>query len=267
MGDLFQQLFIAPILNLLVIFLRFFEVAHVPFALGFAIIALTAFVRLLVAPLMHAQLRSAHKMAKLQPKLAKLKKEYEKDKAKLQQEQMKLYQEAGINPAAGCLPMLVQIPIFLALFRVFSTVLDGNNTNHALDFINQLVYSPALRITSLDLSFFGLDLIAKPSEWQVKGLFLLAIPLITGGLQYVQSKQMMGMQKHENEEVLKTPAKEEEPEDMSQSIQKQMALITPIMIGVFSYSFPVGLALYWNTFTLFGILQQYILQKEHDNGR
>ena len=82
-----------------------------------AIIFFTIIIRVLMTPLMLPQLRSAKKMQELQPKLQELQKKYGKDRERLSQEQMKLYREAGVNPMGGCLPMLIQFPIWIGLYQ------------------------------------------------------------------------------------------------------------------------------------------------------
>lgn len=266
MSDLFNQLFINPILNLLIVFFKTFESLNVPYAFGFAIIAVTATIRLILAPLTKKQLESAQQMQKLQPEIQKLSKKHKDDKTKLQQEQMRLYKEAGVNPAAGCLPLLIQMPLFFALFRVFTRVLRDTNGQSPIDFINSVTYATSLHISNLNLSFFSVDLTTSPSQWQTIGIWLLAIPVITGLLQYIQTKQMMAQRPSPAsfQAVQKNTAKKtDSSEDMGQNMQKQMAIISPLMIGFFAYSFPIGLALYWNTFTVFGILQQYFINKKH----
>src|SRR3972149_8519100 len=99
----FNQIFVFPILNLLVIFYSVFIFLKVPGAFGFAIIALTVFVRILLQPFFHKQMSTAKKMQDLKPHLDKLSQKHKGDKARLQQEQLKLYQQEGINPASGCL--------------------------------------------------------------------------------------------------------------------------------------------------------------------
>lgn len=256
----FDQVFVTPILNILIAFNKGLSFLGVPFAFGFAIIGLTLFIRALLAPLVHKQLASAKQIARLKPELDKLSKKYKDDKMQLQQKQMELYKKAGVNPAAGCLPLLIQMPLFYALFRVFFKAISSNGKGAALEAINNVLYSPVLKITSLDLNFFGFDLTTKPSQWQSAGFILLTIPLITGGLQYIQSQYMLS-QSLPKSASRKGNAKKQE-DDTAASMQKQMALISPIMFGFLSYNFPVGLALYWNTFTLFGILQQYLLHKK-----
>ena len=178
---------------------------------------------------------------------------------RLQQEQLKLYQQAGINPAGGCLPLLVQMPILIALYNLFFQLLNADRAQ-VVSQINKVAYFPFLKISSLDLAFFGSNLAVKPSDWQSKGFWLLTIPLITGLLQYWQTKMMVPATQAL---VPKENKKEDEKgnNDMASTMQKQMLLMMPIMIGFFAYSFPLGLSLYWNTFTVFGIIQQYQIQK------
>lgn len=85
---------------------------------GLAIIIITVIFRILVAPLMHKQAKSNFQMQRIQPKIASLQEKYSNDKVRLNQEMQKLYAEAKFNPLAGCLPMLLQLPIFMALFQV-----------------------------------------------------------------------------------------------------------------------------------------------------
>lgn len=249
-----NQILVWPILNLLIGLYVGFSFLQIPGALGFAIIALTVIIRILLTPLTHAQLRSAKKMQELKPRLDELNKKHKGDKVKLQQAQMALYKEMGVNPAAGCLPLLVQFPVFIALYSVFTQILGSGNGGAFVSEVNKVLYFPWLHITKLNLSFFGLDLAIKPNQWQTHGVLLLAIPLITGALQYLQTRLM----------TTPTPKAVVKPneEDQMQAIQKQMTLIMPIMIGVFALSFPVGLALYWNIFTLFGIMQQLYINKK-----
>jgi YidC/Oxa1 family membrane protein insertase len=276
--NIFNTLLVIPILNALVALYKLFLFIRIPGALGFALILLTVIIRLLLNPFTKAQLESAAKLNKLKPKLDELQKIYKGDKTRIQQEQMKLYQQAGINPAAGCLPLLIQMPILIALYNLFFSILNTPDIGKVVAAVNKVVYTPLLKIESFDLSFFGMQLAHKPNEWQKYGWWLLAIPVITGLLQYVQTKMMMpasanlpadnagtsqGKQAASQELTVKDAPKEEKKEDdMGTAMQKQMGIMMPLMIGFFAYSFPLGLSLYWNTFTIFGIIQQYQVNKK-----
>jgi YidC/Oxa1 family membrane protein insertase len=264
--NLWNQILVWPILNVLIGLYKLFEFLHIPGPLGFAVIGLTLIIRLLLYPLMAAQLRSAKKMAKIKPHMDALSVKHKGDKAALQQAQMALYKEHGVNPAAGCLPLLIQMPVLIALYNVFYQVLNNGNLEKIIGEINKIVYLPAFKITTLDLNFFGLNLAVKPSQFQTHGVLLLLVPVITAALQYWQTKLMMPSSVPQSGTTAGKPAIEksgEKPkEDMAGDMQKQMAIITPIMFGYFAYQFPLGLALYWNIFGLFGIMQQLRVNAE-----
>lgn len=272
--SLWNQILIWPIMNLLVMFYKFSEWLQLPGPLGFAIIFLTIVMRLILYPLMQAQLKSAKKMAAMKPHIDALNAKHKDDKKALQQAQLDLYKEHGVNPAAGCLPLLVQFPVLIALYNVFYSVFTSGDMTAIVAQINQIVYSPALRLSTIDLSFFGVNLGIKPSSFQTNGWWLLSIPIITGLLQWYQTKLMIlpssgqvpsaasgqqtaGKNKSSGKKLLAGTEKPEEKKvDTAMEMQKQMAMITPIMFGYFALQFPLGLALYWNVFGLFGIMQQ-----------
>jgi len=256
--NLWNQLLVWPITNLLMVFYKFCEWLHLPGPLGFAIILLTIAIRLILYPLMNAQLKSAKKMADMKPHLDELSKKHKDDKQALQQAQMALYKEHGVNPAAGCLPTLVQFPILIALYNVFYQVLGNGNAAKMMTDINAIVYNKALQVTTFDVTFFGMNLGIKPSDWQKFGWWLLLIPVITALLQLYQSKLMMP--KTPAATTIAVPGEEKKTDSMA-DMQKQMMFITPIMFGFFAFQLPIGLALYWNIFGLFGIIQQLQVNK------
>ncbi len=256
MGDIWNTLFIHPIINTLVALYKLFEWMHIPGPLGFAVIGLTLVIRLVLYPLMHAQLRSAKKMAKMKPHMDALAAKHKDDKTALQQAQLALYKEHGVNPAAGCLPLLIQMPVLIALYNVFYQVLGNGNLTKVIEDINAAVYTPALKLTTLDLTFFGANLGIKPSQFQTHGYWLLLVPLITAALQYWQTRLMLPATPPADAKALAGK------EDTAADMQKQMAIITPLMFGYFALQFPLGLALYWNVFGLFGIMQQLAVNRE-----
>ncbi len=256
--NLFDVVLINPIINALIVLYSVLSIVHTPFALGFSIILLTVAIRLVVWPLTSTQLRSSKKMAELKPHLDSIKAKHGSDKVRHQQEVSKLYKEHGINPLAGCLPLLLQIPIFIALYQVLLKFVNLNSVQ-LLENINQRIYFPMLKLTDIpNTSFFGLSLSAKPNQWQQIGFLILIIPLLTGVLQFIQSKMLVPEEKHGIVKA-KNNKKDDKAglEDSMGQMQSQMALIMPAMIAFFSYGFPVGLSLYWNTFTIIGIVQQY----------
>ena len=256
MGNIFNTLLVIPIINLLVVVYKGLVLIHIPFAFGFSIIILTVLVRLVLSPLTAAQLKSAKKMQEINPHLQKLKEKHKGDAKTLQTEQAKLYKEFGINPLAGCLPLLIQLPFTIGFYQVLNKVVKLD-PHTVVSEINSMVYSHSLRISQAwDPNFFGLSLSTTPSHLISKGVFLiLLLPVITGLLQFLQSKMMFPA-------AVKTEKgkKEKKNDDFASAFQSQSTFIFPVMIAVLSYGFPIGLSLYWNTFTIFGIIQQYKIQ-------
>jgi YidC/Oxa1 family membrane protein insertase len=254
--DLFNTLFFGPIVNVIVFVIRVLEASNIPGALGFAIILLTIGIRFLIWPLMATSMKSAKKMADLKPHLEELKKKHGSDKQALAAAQMALYKEHGVNPAGGCLPVLIQIPPMIAIYQVIYAFFEGE---HGLSRINSMLYIPEWKLTSLpDLDFFGINLALKPSDFQTAGYLLLLIPVITGLLQLIQSKMMAPKAvKEYPSDSPKEKKDKESAEDTMMAVQGQMTYFMPVMIGYIAFTFPIGLALYWNTLTLIGIWQQY----------
>src|SRR3990167_4341824 len=186
--NFFTTVFVFPILNLLVLFYKIFLFIRIPGAFGLAIIALTVFIRILLHPFFKQQLETSKKMQDLKPHLDRLSEKHKGDKKKIQEEHMKLYQQAGINPAAGCLFMIVQIPVFIALYNTLSLFLLNGNATKIISQINKVLYHPALKIQSIDPWFFGFNLALSPAKsghW-----YYYILPVVTALLQYLQTKAM-----------------------------------------------------------------------------
>lgn len=256
-GDIFNLVFMGPVINLLILIYQGLQAVHFPGALGLAIILLTLLIRILVWPFMSSQIKATKKMADLKPHLAELKKKHSDNKQALAQAQMALYKEHGVNPAGGCLPALIQIPIFIALYQAILNVFPGGSSN--LDYVNSLLYFPNFKLAGFpDPNFFGLNIASKPFDhWQTQPAIVL-VPLLTALLTFVQSKMMMPKAiSHHRDESPKETKEKEGMEDAMASVQGQMVFLMPIMIGYFAFSFPVGLAIYWNAYTILGIIQQH----------
>jgi YidC/Oxa1 family membrane protein insertase len=256
--SLFDTIFFGPIVNILVLLVRGLEGIGIPGALGIAIILVTILIRILVWPLMATQLKSAKKMADLKPHMDELKKKHKDDKQALAKAQMDLYKEHGVNPAGGCLPLLIQIPPMIAIYQVIYSFFSGPG---GLDRINHVLYNQSWRLTEIpNLNFFGLNLADKPSDFARVGTLILVVPVLTALLQLVQSRMMTPKVVPVNKKDSKKEKQEKESmEDAMASMQGQMMFIMPLMMGYISYTFPMGLALYLNTLTLVGIFQQYLI--------
>lgn len=256
-GQFFTVSLINPIVNILIAIFQILQFLHVPFALGFSIIILTVLIRFLLYPFTAAQLRTTQKMQAINPHLSKLKEKHKGDSQGLQQATMALYKEHGVNPAAGCLPALIQLPIIISLYSVFQHVIKLNPIE-LVQYINGIAYFPFLRLQQpWDTNFFGLPLDKNPSELLSSvGYLILLLPAVTALLQFFQSKMMFPPKPKEVKKSSDTAA------DFSQALQTQSLYMFPLILGYISYTFPLGLSLYWNTFTIFGMIQQYLLQKE-----
>lgn len=226
--DYWQLIVLSPVLNILIV------MTHALFdSFGLAIIALTIITRVLMYPLTMKQLRSTKAMQSLQPKLLELQKKYARDKNKLGQEQMRLYREAGVSPAGCMVPMLVQMPIWIALFQAVYLALA--KTPEALLKLSSSLYDwPVVySMLPLDRSFLGLDL-ASPN-------FVLA--LLVGVSMWVQQKMVA--------------TKSADPSQQRQS--EMMLWMMPVMFFFFSLQFPSGLALYWVVSNVISIVLQYFV--------
>ncbi|MCL4363985.1 YidC/Oxa1 family membrane protein insertase [Patescibacteria group bacterium] len=251
--NLFNSVFVFPILNLLLLLYKVFLFIRLPGAFGFAIIGLTVLIRGLFQPFFKQQMETAKKMQELKPHLDRLNEKHKGDQKTLQQEQLKLYQQAGINPASGCLFMIIQIPVFIALYQALSLFLINNQAAKMITEINGILYAPFLRITqAINPWFFGFNLAVSPKQ---SGTWVyLLVPLVTGILQYFQATSM----------AMTPPVQEKKPDDkkgkedsadFQKAMNTQMKFLFPLMIGWFSYTLPAGLSLYWNIFSLFSIIQ------------
>ncbi|MDP2649908.1 MAG: YidC/Oxa1 family membrane protein insertase [bacterium] len=259
MGELFNELLFRPIINILVLIYQVLLSLHIPYALGFSIILLTILIRFVLYPLTTAQLKSSKKMQDIAPHLSNLKAKHKNDAKKLQAETMKLYKEHGVNPASGCLPIIIQLPLIWTLYSVLQKIVMLNS--NTVSEVNKYLYNyDFLKLTHpWNATFFGLPLGQNPSHLISTIPLIILVPLFTGVFQFVQSKMMIV--KQNPEQTKEATGKEEKKQgDFASAFQTQSLYIFPAMIGFFSYSFPIGLSLYWNTFTIFGILQQYRIQ-------
>lgn len=260
--NFFNTYFVIPILNVLVLLYKGFLFVKLPGAFGFAVIALTVLVRIILHPFFKQQLETAKKMQEIKPQLDKLSAQFKKEPQRLQQEQLKLYQQAGINPASGCLFLIIQIPVFIGLYNTLSLFLLNGHGAAIIQKVNAVLYNSALKIGSIDPWFFGFNLAltpAKGGQW-----YYYLIPIVTGVLQYLQVQVSMPQQPASTTALAEKntdPNKKSDSDDFQKAMNTQMKFIFPLMIGWFSYTLPTGLSLYWNIFSLFSILQYKQLKK------
>jgi len=205
-------------------------------------------------------------MKDLAPELDKLKKQHKNDKQSLAQAQMALYKKHGINPAAGCLPQIIQIIVLIALFQAFNQVLKTDG--EIISKLNSVLY-PFLTFakeSQINTRFLYLDL-TRPdfftlpfkinlgffSLTKLPGIFLLA----AAATQFLSSKMMMPQVKENEKQAKKT---EEKEDDMMAMMQKQMVYMMPLMTIFIGFRFSSGLVLYWLAFSLFMLAQQLLIK-------
>ena len=205
-----------------------------------SIVGLTLVIRAALIPLFVKQIKSSRNMALLQPQVRELQKKYKHDRERLAQETMKLYKDAGTNPFASCLPLLLQMPIFFALFRLIDQA-ARNNTAHG--FLTD----------DLARNFGGAELFGIP----IAGTFLsgdgaavmgLAAVLVVAMTATTFLTQRQLMSKNMPPEALTGPYAQQ---------QKLLLYVLPVVFAVGGVAFPIGVLFYWTTSNLWTMGQQF----------
>jgi len=204
---------------------------------GLAILLFTLCVKIVFFPLANRSYRSMSKMKLLQPEMAKLKERFGDDKARLNQEMMALYKRSGANPAAGCLPIAIQIPVFFSLYKVLSVSIEMRQAPF-FGWIHDLsVPDP----TSL-LNLFGLLPWAAPAGLPLIGFLAIGLwPLIMGITMFLQQKM--------------TPTSPD-------PTQAKMMLALPVVFTFMLAHFPAGLVIYWAWNNTLSIAQQWLILRQ-----
>ncbi len=221
-----------------------------------AITLLTISVMALMIPLTVTSTRSTVAMQRLNPEVSKLRAKYKTDKVRAQEEIMALYKENKVNPAGGCLPMVLQLPIFIVLYEVVrgltATVRIGHTLHPSPKYISHgtLLYHHLIQGGGKMVAF-GLDL--ARSATSVHGGFLRALPYyamiaIAVGLQYLQMRQLMSRNSQMPQSAIN---------QQTQQIQKY----TPILFGAIYITFPAAVTVYFVVSSLFRIVQQTVMYK------
>lgn len=229
-SNIFHIILYKPIFNL---FIYLYNVIPGHDA-GIVILTLTLLIRLVLYPLTAASIKSQKSLQEMQPKLEEIKKLYPNDKQKQAQATMEMYKTHKVNPLASCLPVLLQLPILIALFWVFRDALSSTN-------IAQNLYGFVLNPGTINATTLGLFSLAKPS---------IPLALLAGLAQFFQAKTLSRKRPPANAGA---GAKDE---DMAAMMNKQMLYVMPVMTAVIGIGFPAGLTLYWFFSTLLMIAQQ-----------
>lgn len=226
-----NRLFYQPIYNTLI-----FLVSVMPnFNLGLAIILLTLIIRTILLIPSQKALKSQKRIQELQPKLDEIKKKHAGDQQKIASETMAIWKTHKVNPLSSCLPMFIQLPFLIALFYVVQSGLNPDS--------QYLLYGPlqGFQLHTINTHFLWLDLTK---------INIYVLPLIVGGLQFIQMKL--------------TAPKNKKSQEQKNEMQSAMAMMTyfmPVMIAVFTATLPAAVGIYWGTSTLYGVVQQYVVNK------
>jgi YidC/Oxa1 family membrane protein insertase len=249
-GNLFNLILCNPLFNALVLIYDYIP-GH---DFGIAIIILTIGVRILLYPLMAQSIKSQKVLSELQPKIQELQKKYENDKTKQSQALMELYKTEKFNPFGGCLPLLAQFPILLALYRVFS----GGFHQEQLKLLYSFVPNPG----SINQTFLGIIDLSKGTTFSADGGVHYLIPNIVlvglaGVTQLIQAKMMVPKNQ-------KAKGDGDKAGQFSQVMQKQMMYMLPLFTVFILWKLPAALALYWTVGNIFSIIQQYAIYKANN---
>ena len=204
---------------------------------GIAVVLLTILVKIILFPLGMKSLRSQQALSKLQPEIKKIQEKYKDNKEEQTKALMELYKKYQINPFSGCLPLIIQFPILVALYQVFrhfSELTQGN-----------LLYSFVPNPGQINPVFLGILDLSKPS---------LMLAFLAGILQFFQSRMAL------SQSFIKESAKSKNK--LSTQMQKQMVYFLPFFTVLILFRLPSVIGLYWVVVTIFTIVQQYYISKK-----
>ena len=208
---------------------------------GIAIIAVTVLLRVALYPLSNKALKSQRALQELQPKIKEIQKKF-KNREEQAKAMMEFYKEHKVNPFSGCLPLLIQLPLLIALYRVFLTGLNPDS----LESLYSFVQSPGV----LDPMFLGLVDLAQPSH---------ALAILAGVSQFLQAKTAFAK--------MPSMGAAGKGADFSKSMQQSMIYMMPLFMVFIAWNLPAGLALYWVVTMLFSLGQQLVVNKTFSSNK
>lgn len=224
-----------PVINSLVVLYEYLP-GH---DLGVAIIVLTCVIKILLFPLSLKSIRSQKALQEIQPKIKEIQKNFKNNKKEQARAIMELYEREEINPFSGCLPLLIQLPILIALFLVLKNISFDSGTIESWVF-----YSFVTPPSEINPMFLGVVDLTNSSK---------ILALLAGTLQFFQSK------------MIAPKSFSKKTDDFSQIMQKQMLYLFPVMTVIILWKLPAAIGLYWITSSLFSIGQQYLAFKPRRN--
>ena len=230
---IFHTYLYQPMYNLLIWFYDIIPGADI----GFAIIILTVVIKLVLWPLTQASLKSQKALQDLQPKVDALKEQYKDNKEQLAKAMMELYGKEKVNPLSSCLPILVQLPILIALYQVLRAGLTTDNFFELYSFVH--------RPETINTMFLGIVDLTQKS---------LVLAGLAGVFQFFQTRMLIARRPPKSLQK-KEGARDE---DMMASMNKSMMYFMPVMTIVIGASLPGGLTLYWVAVNVVSIVQQWL---------
>ena len=233
LANIFDLFLYRPIFNFLVLIYNYFPVRD----FGLSIILVTIVIRFILYPTSVKALNSQRAIQKLQPKINEIQKKYKNDKEKQAQETLELYKTEKINPFSGLFLIIIQLPILIALYKVFSYGLNPEELLNLYSFISNPGHINPLFIGLIDLS--------KPN---------IFFAVLAGLVQFFQTKMLLP----------KTDNKQEKKNDISFMVQKQMVYLFPFITIIILFNLPSALGLYWMASGVFSIVQQYLIIKNNN---
>ncbi|MBK9710038.1 MAG: membrane protein insertase YidC [Kouleothrix sp.] len=244
MGNIWT-LFVGFLENVLLTFFTWFRSASIPGAAGLAIILFTILARLVILPLTLKSLQSTRKMQELQPQLKELQRKYGKDQQKVTEETMKLYKEYKVTPVGGCLPMLIQLPIFLGVYQAVLHLTQSSPAGYAVGSVVQALANNGVNVGNLSPLTIGQPQLAggflwmtdlgKPDPFYILGVLSLIFQLMV--------------------QLMATPR----VQDAQQKAMSQSMLVLPLMFAYLGFTFPSGAVLYWVLGSVLSMIQQYVI--------
>lgn len=232
--DIFNIILYKPLFNILVLFYQYIPGRD----FGIAVVALTVLIKIIFYPLSAISLKSQKALSVLQPKIKEIQTKNKDNKEKQMREIMALYRKEKINPFAGLLPILIQIPVLLALYRVFWHGFEQEQLSFLYGFV--------LKPDSINTTFLGWADLSHPNYF---------FAVLAGLLQFSQTKMSLVKEPKSREKNKTTP-------DLAGMMQKQMQYFFPLFTVLILLKLPSALGLYWATTSVFSLIQQYFILKQ-----
>ncbi len=239
--SIFTTILVQPIVNLLVWLYDVLPGTN----LALAIVLLTVIVKLVLYPFTMAQIKQQRAMQELQPKIDEIRKRLKDNKEEQAKELMELYKKEKVHPASSCLPLLIQLPIFIGLYRALIDGLNGAGLNLLYSFVPNPGTIETMTIAGIDL--------ATPS---------IILAILAGGVQFIQSRQILKKPSSATPPPVEVEGKKgAKDEGMAAAMNKQMSIIMPVVTVFIGISLPAGLTLYWFVMSLLTVIQQAVFLK------